>query len=341
MFRVAGTPGPLRRHRGRFRLTGLVLAGMLLPVLVFACGGSSDSDNRPPAGASTTASPRAGASPVAQAATSTVVPPTATPAIHTVTSGESLGAICAARLPGLSVNACVEAIVEINNLSGANEIGVGQTLSLPTPVPTATPPEGSAQANVPTPANAATAAAFTATAAVITPAAQVTSPPTAAAANPTSTQSAAQPTASASTATLVPTSPAAATSTPGSASSSTAYIETVDKAVDAYIEHIDAIESLFSAPDLASQTWYDQVYAQTEGMVATGQTIRGASPPSCLQGTHAQLLQAVNLFDQAAANFEKAIEEVSDAALQTATNQTNEAIGILTSASAALAVASC
>jgi hypothetical protein len=318
---------------------------LLLPALALACGGSSDSDNRPPAGATTTASPRAGASPVAQAATSTAVPPTATPAIHTVTSGESLGAICAARLPGMNVNACIEAIVELNKLTSANEIAVGQALSLPTPEPTATPPQGSAQASVSTPGNAATAAAFTATAAAATPAAQATSPPTAvatsAAANPTSTQAAAQATTAAATATAVATSPAAATSTPGSGSNSAVYIETVDQAVDAYIQHIDAIESLFAAPDLASQTWYNQVYAQTEGLVATGQTIRGASPPPCLQGTHSQLLQAVNLFDQAAANFETAIEEVSDAALETATNQTNQGISILTTALLALAVTSC
>jgi LysM repeat protein len=63
--------------------------------------------------------------------------PQATPTVgrsvltYVVVSGDTLGAICAAQMRSMEVEACVRAIVQLNTLSGPDQLAVGQTLSLP------------------------------------------------------------------------------------------------------------------------------------------------------------------------------------------------------------------
>jgi LysM repeat protein len=63
--------------------------------------------------------------------TATNEPPTPTPepATYTVQAGDTLTLICNAQRP--NVPDCVEQIVTLNNLAGANQIAVGQDLQLP------------------------------------------------------------------------------------------------------------------------------------------------------------------------------------------------------------------
>ena len=86
--------------------------------------------------------------------TATVQPPTPMPTptmppepvTHTVQSGESLTSICAAERPGLAD--CVEQVVALNGLAGADFIEVGQELELP---PVDTPVAGGGAAPTPAP----------------------------------------------------------------------------------------------------------------------------------------------------------------------------------------------
>lgn len=75
------------------------------------------------------ASPQA----TAQMSTAPVNTPTVAASVLTyvVKSGDSLGAICSAHVPTMAINACVAAIVELNKLSGPDQLSVGQTLTLP------------------------------------------------------------------------------------------------------------------------------------------------------------------------------------------------------------------
>ena len=70
-------------------------------------------------GAGTT--PPAGTTPAAPAGTGT----------HTVQTGDTLSAICATRPASMSLQECVDRIVQLNNLSSANDVRPGQTLTVP------------------------------------------------------------------------------------------------------------------------------------------------------------------------------------------------------------------
>jgi LysM repeat protein len=77
---------------------------------------------------------------------------------YTVKSGDTLGAICSANVPSMSINACVDAIVQLNGLTSAASLQIDQHLTLPGGTP-GTPP-----ARTPTvAATASTSAAATAT----------------------------------------------------------------------------------------------------------------------------------------------------------------------------------
>jgi LysM repeat protein len=79
------------------------------------------------------ATPRPGQSTTPQAGTTTAASPTPAKSVLTyvVKSGDTLGAICSAQVPSMAVNSCVTAIVELNKLSGPDQLSVGQALSLP------------------------------------------------------------------------------------------------------------------------------------------------------------------------------------------------------------------
>jgi hypothetical protein len=73
--------------------------------------------------------PAAGETPGAEA---TATPEAAGPGgTYTVVSGDSLFSICAAQVPGMDPNACVEQVVQLNQLPGPDAISVGQELTLP------------------------------------------------------------------------------------------------------------------------------------------------------------------------------------------------------------------
>jgi LysM repeat protein len=77
---------------------------------------------------------------------------------YVVKSGDSLGAICSAQVPSMPIDACVEAIVELNKLGGPDKLSVGQTLSLPaaggtTSATTLPAPTGAASAETPRPSS--------------------------------------------------------------------------------------------------------------------------------------------------------------------------------------------
>jgi hypothetical protein len=79
----------------------------------------------------------AGAASTPEATTQAQNPPATTPTVtksqltYVVKSGDSLGAICSAQVPSMPIDACVEAIVELNRLGGPDKLSVGQSLSLP------------------------------------------------------------------------------------------------------------------------------------------------------------------------------------------------------------------
>jgi hypothetical protein len=50
---------------------------------------------------------------------------------YVVKSGDTLGAICAARVPNMDINACIAAIVSLNRLSGPDQLALDQQLALP------------------------------------------------------------------------------------------------------------------------------------------------------------------------------------------------------------------
>jgi LysM repeat protein len=93
---------------------------------------------------------------------STTTTPRATVApggTYVVKSGDTLGAICAANVPSMSVNDCVDAVVQLNRLESAASLQIDQQLIMPGG--SVTPSAGGAS----TPAAAtATRAAATATA---------------------------------------------------------------------------------------------------------------------------------------------------------------------------------
>jgi nucleoid-associated protein YgaU len=78
-------------------------------------------------GAGTT--PGAGATPGAGGA-GTATPPAGT-GTHTVQSGDSLSGICGARPANMSLQECVDRVVQLNNLSSPNDLRIGQTLTVP------------------------------------------------------------------------------------------------------------------------------------------------------------------------------------------------------------------
>jgi LysM repeat protein len=79
---------------------------------------------------------------------------------YTVKSGDTLGAICSANVPSMSINACVDAIVQLNGLTSAASLQIDQHLTLPggTPGAAGTPP--AATPTVSQPASTATQAAI-------------------------------------------------------------------------------------------------------------------------------------------------------------------------------------
>jgi len=99
------------------------------PDLAAAAAQSADESDSEVAGSSSTpedsatgeAADAASASPTAAAGQLTYV----------VKSGDTLGAVCAAHVPSMSIDDCVAAIVRLNNLGGPNQIAVDQSLTLP------------------------------------------------------------------------------------------------------------------------------------------------------------------------------------------------------------------
>ena len=149
----------------------LVVAALLVVFVMGGGGGDDLSGPQPPrsdvAGVCVNATPVAGAasdcastvSPTGLAvSTATPVPPTPTPAPRTyiVRAGDSLSVICAAEAPQMSLDVCVDAIVDLSDLGGPDEIAEGQSLRLPpvasTPIgTTSTTSDRGASAATPTP----------------------------------------------------------------------------------------------------------------------------------------------------------------------------------------------
>jgi LysM repeat protein len=81
-------------------------------------------------------------------ATPVLSTPTPVPRTYTVQPGDSLSLICAAEVPELAVDTCIEEVVALSDLAGPDSIVAGQSLRLPG---TAAPATGSAR-RTPTPA---------------------------------------------------------------------------------------------------------------------------------------------------------------------------------------------
>jgi LysM repeat protein len=111
-----------------------------------AANGSAAQTTTPGTAASTTGTPRANTTPQA-----TVAPG----GTYVVKSGDTLGAICSANVPSMSINACVDAIVQLNSLANAADLQIDQRLTLPG----GTPGAGTTPARTTTPAAATTPAA--------------------------------------------------------------------------------------------------------------------------------------------------------------------------------------
>jgi LysM repeat protein len=91
----------------------------------FSASAASPGPSALVAGAAATAAPAGTAAPQA---TPTVAKSVLT---YIVKSGDNLGAICAAHVPAMSIDACVSAIVQLNKLGGPDQLSVGQSLTLP------------------------------------------------------------------------------------------------------------------------------------------------------------------------------------------------------------------
>lgn len=149
---------------------GPILVVVLIYQLVFSGGGSdspsvasasptaivSETSNVQQASASGTA-PAASTTGAARTTTPGSAATTLTPGTtgtaaaagssYVVKSGDTLGAVCSAVAPSMSSNACVAAIVQLNKLTDAGQLQVGQQLILPvgtpgvvlTAAPTSTP----------------------------------------------------------------------------------------------------------------------------------------------------------------------------------------------------------
>jgi micrococcal nuclease len=74
--------------------------------------------------------------------------PEAAAATYVVKAGDTIGAICSAQLPAMDNTSCVAAIVTTNKLAGADQLAVGQSLTLP-PTVTQTGPGNSSQTPAP------------------------------------------------------------------------------------------------------------------------------------------------------------------------------------------------
>lgn len=98
--------------------------------------------------------PGAVAAPPPADAGAPVVEGSPSPGAYTVKAGDSLGAICTAQVPAMSTAECVAAVVELNGLSGPDQIAVGQVLVLPGGS-TAPPTTAAGQPPTPTPTVAA------------------------------------------------------------------------------------------------------------------------------------------------------------------------------------------
>jgi LysM repeat protein len=114
--------------------------GVPIAVFVFAVRAVSGGGGMPADFSALAASP--GPSAQVAGAAATAVPagtaaPQATPTVaksvltYIVKSGDNLGAICAAHVPAMSIDACVSAIVQLNKLGGPDQLSVGQSLTLP------------------------------------------------------------------------------------------------------------------------------------------------------------------------------------------------------------------
>ncbi len=134
------------------------VALVFIIILLFAtCGGGDEpfAVVTPDDGSGSTITP--GDSTQAPGATLEPTEPTG-PRIYVVTAGDSVSRICEVLLPNLALDACIEAIVRLNDLASAAQINIDQELILPgegalptpeptptidpdapTPVPTATP----------------------------------------------------------------------------------------------------------------------------------------------------------------------------------------------------------
>jgi hypothetical protein len=88
-----------------------------------------------------------------------------------VKSGDTLGAICSANVSSMSINACVDAIVQLNGLASAGSLQIDQRLTLPEGTPGAnnTPPPATTP-TVNQPVSTATQQALAATATPFDPA---------------------------------------------------------------------------------------------------------------------------------------------------------------------------
>jgi LysM repeat protein len=94
----------------------------------------------PSTAVSTTGTPRASTTPQA-----TVAPG----GTYVVKSGDTLGAICSANVPSMGINACVDAIVQLNGLASAASLQIDQRLTLPggTPGASGTPAAAATSSN--------------------------------------------------------------------------------------------------------------------------------------------------------------------------------------------------
>lgn len=135
----------------------LKLFPFLIMALTLACSEPADDDIRGAVTETQPSSTVAASSATRQAtttlATSTTTQPTSTPsarASYVVKSGDTLGAICSAQVPSMSIPDCVEQIVSINKMAGPDQLSLGQSLALPGPGTT----QSNAVAGSPSPTSA-------------------------------------------------------------------------------------------------------------------------------------------------------------------------------------------
>jgi hypothetical protein len=304
-------------------------------VLAAGCGGGSKAAtpvvtpgvSKPattaaPSGTTVTAAQADAATPAAQA--------TPVPATYVVKAGDTLGAICSARLPAVPLPTCVEGIVEQNRLAGADQLSAGQTLSLPGGASNAA---GAATGATPV-ASASTGSAATAAPAAV---AQATTAPAAAA---TSTPKA-QPLATATVAIALPTATFGPAATPTAAPTRDAYLEAITPPLQSYPTLLNQLADLIASPDLESDAWNASVSATTQGLRDAGTQIRAASPPACLQAPHAQLVSAIGEFDQVANEVDTATSTLETDSLSSVPGQMDDGTDRVNAAAAAIGAAPC